>query len=65
MAVFKIKALKNYGVIVQGMEVEVIIKNATRNPLPNEIQKAFEEKYGINAPNGVYGNKGSFEITEN
>lgn len=64
MAVFKIKALKDWSPIVKGMEAEVVIRNNTRNPMPNEIRDAFSEKYNIKAPNGVYGNKSSFEIIE-
>lgn len=64
MAVFKIKAIANWGAIVKGMEVEVVVKNNTREPLGDEIQKAFSEKYDIKAPNGVYHNKSSFEIIE-
>jgi hypothetical protein len=60
MGVFKIKALKNWGAIVKGMEVEVVKKNTTAKPLQNEIEKAFEQKYNINAPSGVYSNASSF-----
>lgn len=59
---WKIKALKAYGTIAKGMEVEVIKKGTTSKPLQTEIQKAFSEKYSIKAPGGVYGNKSSFEI---
>lgn len=64
MPVFKIKALKDWSPIVKGMEAEVILKNMSRKPLQNEMQDAFSEKYNIKAPNGVYGNKSSFEIVE-
>ena len=60
--VWKIKALKSYGPIPQGAEVEVIIHNSNRKPNGQEIQKAFAEKYKIKAPSGVYGNKHIFQI---
>lgn len=59
---WKIKALKSYGSIAQGMEVEVIIKNTTRQPSGNEIRDAFSDKYKIKAPTGIYGNKSVFQI---
>ena len=67
MAVFKIKALANYGKILKGMEVEVITKNSTLNTASasKDIEKAFETKYGIDAPSGVYSNKHIFQISEN
>jgi len=67
MAVFKIKALVNYGKFVKGMEVEVVTKNSTFNTAAasKDIEKAFEAKYGIDAPSGVYGNKHIFQVIEN
>ena len=63
--VWKIKALKDYNKIVKGMEIEVIKQNTTSPPSDSEIAAAFEKKYNIVAPRGVYGNKGSFEISKN
>jgi len=60
--IWKVKALKSYGTIPQGAEVEIIINNSNRKPNGQEIQKAFSEKYGIKAPSGVYGNKHIFQI---
>ena len=59
---WKVKALRSYDKIAQGMEVEVIIRNTNRPPSQNEIRDAFSEKYKIKAPTGVYGNKSAFEI---
>ena len=59
---WKVKALKSYDSIAQGMEVEVIIQNTNRAPSQNEIRDAFSAKYSIKAPTGVYGNKPVFEI---
>jgi len=59
---WRVKALKSYGPIAQGMEVEVIINNTNRPPSQNEIRDAFSEKYNIKALTGVYGNKSAFEI---
>lgn len=59
---WRVRALKSYGPIAQGMEVEVIIKNTNRAPSGNEIRDAFSAKYSIKAPTGVYGNKSVFQI---
>lgn len=61
---WKVKALKSIGPIAQGMEVEIIKRNTTGSPSGNEIRDAFSEKYDINAPAGIYGNKSIFEIIE-
>ena len=60
--VWKIKALRDWNEIVKGMEVEVIKKNTSSPPMQNEIQEAFNKKYSIKAPGGVYGNKSAFTI---
>ncbi len=59
---WKVKALKSYGAIPQGAEVEIIIKDTNRAPSGTEIEKAYSTKYSIKAPSGVYGNKHIFEI---
>jgi hypothetical protein len=59
---WKVKALKPSGKIAQGMEVEIIISNSTGNPGQKLIQESFSNKYKINAPSGIYGNKHLFEI---
>jgi len=64
MAVFKIKALVNYGKFIKGMEVEILIKGSSRKPTGSEIKNAFDSKYGIVAPNMSYG-KPYFEVIEN
>jgi hypothetical protein len=57
-ALWKIKAIRNRGVITQGMEVEVIVKNTSVNrPPEKDVKAAFEEKYGIKAPNGIWKDK--------
>lgn len=59
---WKVKALKSYGGIPQGAEIEVIIKNTSRAPSNTEMVEAFSTKYNIKAPSGVYSNKHIFDI---
>jgi len=59
---WKIKVLKSTGSFAQGMEVEVIKHNTTGSPNEKEIKEAFELKYKIKPPSGIYGNKHIFEI---
>ncbi len=61
---WKVRALKSYGAIPQGAEVEIIIKDTNRPPSGSEIEKAFSTKYSIKATSSVYGNKHSFEIVK-
>ena len=60
----KVKALKSYGTIAQGAEVEIIINGSNRKPTYTEIENAFSNKYNIKAPSGVYGNSHMFEIKQ-
>ena len=59
---WKVKSINTSGPIAKGMEVEVIIKNASRAPSGNEIRDAFSKKYNIKAPGSIYGDKNRFEI---
>ena len=60
--VWKVKALRDWNEIVKGMEAEIIKTGTSAEPNQIEIQKAFSEKYKINAPSGVYNNRNSFII---
>lgn len=62
--VWKVKALKDWNAIVKGMEVEIVKKGTSAQPIQSEIQKAFSDKYNIKAPGGVYGNKSAFSISK-
>ncbi len=61
---WKVKALKSYGNIAQGAEVEIIISGSNRKPTYTEIENAFSTKYSIKAPSGVFGNSHMFEIKQ-
>ena len=63
MAVFKVKALKDYSPIIKGMEIEIIQKTTNR-PSQVDIKEAFSTKYNINAPGAIYHDSNRFEITE-
>jgi len=63
MAVFKVKALKDYSPIVKGMEVEIVQKINNR-PSQVDIKEAFAVKYNINAPGAIYHDSSRFQITE-
>lgn len=65
MPVFKIKALRNWGSILKGMEVEIVRKPYTNKPTQVEIKEAFSTKYNIKAPGAIYYDKSNFEIWEN
>ena len=63
MAVFKIKALKDYSPIIKGMEVEIVQKINNR-PSQIDIKEAFSDKYNIKAPGAIYHDSSRFEIKE-
>lgn len=65
MAVFKIKALRNWSPIIKGMEVEIVKKHNYCKPTQVEIKEAFSQKYNIKAPAAIYYDKSNFEIYEN
>lgn len=44
---WKVKANQNFGKIVKGMEVEIIIKGRSNQPTKNEVILALKNKYGI------------------
>ena len=47
---WKVKANKNFGKLVKGMEVEILVKNRTGQPNVTEIRAALKTKYGVDAP---------------
>ncbi|OAV72176.1 hypothetical protein Barb4_00109 [Bacteroidales bacterium Barb4] len=49
---WKVKALKNTGKVVLGMEVEVIKSGTNAKPNIKEIGDALERKYGIRPLSG-------------
>lgn len=60
--IWRIKALTNTGEIAKGMEIEVITNGTNTAPTENQIKKAFEAKFKIEAPNDFYGNNQIFRI---
>lgn len=46
-AIWKVKANKNNGKIIKGMEVEILIKNRIGIPSVPEIRAALKLKYNI------------------
>lgn len=44
---WKVKANNNFGKIVKGMEVEIIIKGRSNQPTTKEVILALKNKYGI------------------
>lgn len=51
--IWKVKTNKNFGKLVKGMEVEVIVKNRTGQPNIAEITEAIKVKYGIDSLGGL------------
>lgn len=52
--VYQVIAKKVYGKLAIGMNVEIIIRNASRPPSQREIIDAINQKYGPNtALNGI------------
>lgn len=50
---WKAKANKNFGKLVKGMEVEVLVKNRTGKPNITELRDAISNKYSINSLSGL------------
>lgn len=51
---YKVIAIKDYGKLAKGMNVEIIIRNASRPPSQREVIEAINQKYGANtAVNGL------------
>ena len=51
---YKIIAKKDYGKLAKGMNVEIVIRNASRPPSQREVIEAINQKYGANtAVNGL------------
>ncbi len=49
---WKVKAIKTQSTVLQGMEVEIIIKGRSGKPSISEIKVAYEQKYLIKFPGG-------------
>jgi len=49
---WKVKAVKNTGEVVKGMEVEVVKRGSNSKPNIKEVGESFEQKYGISLLNG-------------
>jgi len=50
---WKIKAVTNWGKVVKGMEVDVIVRNNTGKPTTDAIRDALEAKYSIKIGGGM------------
>lgn len=50
---WKIKAVTNWGKVVKGMEVDVIVRNNTGKPTTDAIRDALEAKYSIKIAGGM------------
>lgn len=51
---YHVTAKNAYGALAKGMQVEIIIQNASRPPNQREVIDAFNQKYGTGtAVNGV------------
>ena len=50
---WKVKATKNFGKLVKGMEVEVIVKDRSGHPSITEIRDAIVKKYGVDGLSGL------------
>ena len=61
--IWKYKALRPNGKIAAGMEAEVIHTSKGAPPPNPKIQEAFEQKYNIKAPGGIYQGSG-FLVTK-
>ena len=46
--VYQVIAKKAYGKLAKGMNVEIVIRNATRPPNQREVIDAINQKYGPN-----------------
>jgi|JI6StandDraft_1071083.scaffolds.fasta_scaffold47343_3 hypothetical protein len=51
--VWKVKAIKNFGKLVKGMEIEVVVRNQSGYPNITEIRDAVKIKYGIDNLSGL------------
>ncbi len=51
--VWKVKAIKNFGKLVTGMEIEVVVRNRSGHPSITEIRDAIKIKYGIDNLSGL------------
>lgn len=50
---WKATANKNFGKVVKGMMVEVLVTNRSGKPSVKEIQEALEKKYPIKVGGGM------------
>lgn len=50
---WKVSANKNWGKVLKGMAVEVMVKNRSGKPSIKQIQEALEEKYSIKIGGGL------------
>lgn len=50
---WKVKAVTNWGKVVKGMEVDVIVRNNTGKPTTDAIRDALEAKYNITIGGGM------------
>ena len=50
---WKVTATKNWGSILKGMTVEIVVKNRTGKPSISEIQNAIAIKYSIKVSSGL------------
>jgi hypothetical protein len=50
---WKATANKNFGKVLKGIMVEVLVTNRSGKPLVIEIQEAFERKYPIKVGGGM------------
>lgn len=50
---WKVKAVTNWGTVVKGMEVDVIVRNNTGKPNTDAIRAALENKYSIKIGGGM------------
>lgn len=57
---WKVKAIKNPGKVVKGMEVDIIKNGSSAKPNIKEISEAFEKKYGFSLISGC--SLSNFEI---
>lgn len=51
--VWKVKAIKNFGKLAKGMEVEIVVRNRSGHPNITEIREAIKLKYGIDNLSGL------------
>lgn len=50
---WKVKSIKKWNIIPQGIELDIIVKNRSGKPNIREISEALERKYNIKAPGGM------------